>query len=85
VLFRDITKTYGVIALTAWEVNLTTIVAATALIGYSVNDKVVSGEHLRASGDEPLGNVIDRSLNQIPGRCNFASSMTLAALLSMAT
>lgn len=88
VLFLDVTKTFGVIAVTGWEVNLTTIVALLTLIGYSVNDKVVVydriREHLRTSGDEPLANVIDRSLNQVLARCIFTSGTTLAALLPMA-
>jgi SecD/SecF fusion protein len=88
VLFLDITKTFGVIALTGWEVNLTTIVALLTLIGYSVNDKVVVydriSEHLRGGGDEPLSDLIDRSLNQVLARCIFTSGTTLAALLPMA-
>ncbi|GGA53686.1 protein translocase subunit SecD [Pelagibacterium lentulum] len=89
VLFLDITKTFGVIAVTGWEVNLTTIVALLTLIGYSVNDKVVVydriREHLRSGGgNEPLAVVIDRSLNQVLGRCIFTSATTLAALLPMA-
>ncbi len=88
VLFLDITKTFGVIALTGWEVNLTTIVALLTLIGYSVNDKVVVydriREHLRGGADEPLADVIDRSLNQVLARCIFTSGTTLAALLPMA-
>lgn len=89
VLFLDVTKTFGVIAITGWEVNLTTIVALLTLIGYSVNDKVVVydriREHLRGSGaGEPLADVIDRSLNQVLARCIFTSGTTLAALLPMA-
>ncbi len=88
VLFLDITKTFGVIAVTGWEVNLTTIVALLTLIGYSVNDKVVVydriREHLRGGTDEPLADVIDRSLNQVLARCIFTSSTTMAALLPMA-
>jgi len=88
VLFLDITKTFGVIALTGWEVNLTTIVALLTLIGYSVNDKVVVydriRENLRTSGDEPLAHVIDRSLSQVLARCIFTSGTTLAALFPMA-
>ena len=88
VLFLDITKTFGIIALTGWEVNLTTIVALLTLIGYSVNDKVVVydriREHLRMGGDKPLAEVIDRSLNQVLARCIFTSGTTLAALLPMA-
>ncbi|WP_322892158.1 MULTISPECIES: protein translocase subunit SecD [unclassified Yoonia] len=88
VLFLDITKTFGIIALAGWEVNLTTIVALLTLIGYSVNDKVVVydriREHLRADTGAPLAEVIDRSLNQVLARCIFTSGTTLAALLPMA-
>lgn len=86
VLFLDITKTLGVIAVTGWEVNLTTIVALLTLIGYSVNDKVVVYDRIRENlgGDEPLSDVIDRSLNQVLARCIFTSGTTLAALLPMA-
>lgn len=88
VLFLDITKTFGVIAVTGWEVNLTTIVALLTLIGYSVNDKVVVydriREHLKADGHAPLADVIDRSLNQVLARCIFTSGTTLAALFPMA-
>lgn len=88
VLFLDVVMTVGVIALMGWEVNLTTIVALLTLIGYSVNDKVVVydriREHLRMSEDEPLADVIDRSLNQVLARCIFTSGTTLAALLPMA-
>ena len=88
VLFLDVTKTFGLIALMGWEVNLTTIVALLTLIGYSVNDKVVVydriRETLREEGDVPLGPVIDRSLNQVLGRCLFTSCTTIAALVPMA-
>lgn len=88
VLFLDITKTFGLIALTGWEVNLTTIVALLTLIGYSVNDKVVVydriREHLREGASTPLPAVIDLSLNQVLGRCLFTSGTTIAALLPMA-
>ena len=88
VLFLDVTKTFGVIALMGWEVNLTTIVALLTLIGYSVNDKVVVydriREHLAGGNDEPLADVIDRSLNQVLARCIFTSGTTLAAIVPMA-
>lgn len=88
VLFLDVTKTFGVIAITGWDVNLTTLVALLTLIGYSVNDKVVVydriRENLRNGRKEPLADVIDRSLNQVLARCIFTSGTTLAALLPMA-
>ena len=81
-------QSVGFIALMGWEVNLTTIVALLTLIGYSVNDKVVVyeriREHLAVGGDEPLADVIDRSLNQVLARCIFTSGTTLAAIVPMA-
>jgi SecD/SecF fusion protein len=47
VLFPDITQTFGMIAVTGWEVNLTTIFALLTVIGYSVDDKVVVYDHIR--------------------------------------
>ncbi|SLN76605.1 protein translocase subunit SecD [Oceanibacterium hippocampi] len=88
VLALDVTKTLGVIMLTGWEFNLTTVVALLTLIGYSVNDKVVVYDRVReamradASGD--LRSLIDRSLNQVLARCVFTSGTTLAALIPMA-
>ena len=88
VLFLDVTKTLGVIALMGWEVNLTTVVAMLTLIGYSVNDKVVVydrvREHLKDNPGAPLKGLIDTSLNQVLARCIFTSGTTLAALLPMA-
>ncbi|KIN73506.1 protein translocase subunit SecD [Sulfitobacter guttiformis] len=88
VLFLDVTKTLGVIALTGWEVNLTTIVALLTLIGYSVNDKVVVYDRIRETlaqgGTRPLAEVIDSSLNQVLARCLFTSGTTLLAIIPMA-
>ena len=88
VLFLDVTKTFGVIALMGWEVNLVTMVALLTLIGYSVNDKVVVydriREHVAEGADEALEDVIDRSLNQVLARCIFTSGTTLAAIFPMA-
>ncbi|PIL21334.1 hypothetical protein P775_04920 [Puniceibacterium antarcticum] len=88
VLFLDVTKTFGVIALLGWEVNLTTIIALLTLIGYSVNDKVVVYDRIReqlaTDSGAPLAEVIDRSLNQVLARCIFTSGTTLMAILPMA-
>ncbi|MGB5864396.1 MAG: protein translocase subunit SecD [Sulfitobacter sp.] len=87
VMFLDVTKTFGVIALMGWEVNLTTIVALLTLIGYSVNDKVVVYDRIRETlaqgGDRPLSEVIDTSLNQVLARCIFTSATTLLAIVPM--
>ena len=88
VLFLDVTKTFGLIALMGWEVNLTAIIALLTLIGYSVNDKVVVYDRIREilaeGGSRPLADVIDQSLNQVLARCIFTSGTTLLAIVPMA-
>src|SRR5690606_29885106 len=57
-LALDLTKTIGFFALAGVEFNLTAVAALLALIGYSVNDKVVVfdriRENLRLTPDKPL-------------------------------
>ena len=62
----DITKTIGFFALTGLEFNLTAVAALLALIGYSINDKVVVfdrvREGLRADPNTPLLRVLNETI-----------------------
>jgi len=84
----DLTKTIGFIALTGIEFNLTAVAALLALIGYSINDKVVVldrvRELLRLSPERPLAEVINEAVNSTLSRTVFTSLTTLLALLPMA-
>lgn len=84
----DITKTIGFFALTGIEFNLTAVAAILALIGYSVNDKVVVFDRVRellqAEPDRPLKDILNASIRSTLTRTVFTSVTTGLALLPMA-
>ena len=84
----DLTKTIGFFALTGIEFNLTAVAALLALIGYSINDKVVVldriRELLRIDPKKPLADTINQAVNSTLSRTVFTSVTTLLALLPMA-
>lgn len=84
----DLTKTIGFIALTGIEFNLTAVAALLALIGYSINDKVVVldrvRELLRITPERSLADIINEAVNSTLSRTVFTSLTTLLALLPMA-
>lgn len=83
----DLTKTIGFFALTGVEFNLTAVAALLALIGYSVNDKVVVfdriRENLRATPDKPILAVLNESISSTLSRTVFTSITTFIALVPM--
>lgn len=87
-ILLDLTKTIGFFALTGIEFNLTAVAALLALIGYSINDKVVVldrvRELLRQDSSTPLYNTINAAVNSTLTRTVFTSLTTLLALLPMA-
>lgn len=84
----DLTKTIGFFVLAGVEFNLTAIAALLALIGYSVNDKVVVfdriREKLRLTPDKPLIELFNESITSTLTRTIFTSLTTFLALLPMA-
>lgn len=84
----DLTKTLGFFVLSGVEFNLTAVAALLALIGYSVNDKVVVfdriRENLRAKPDQDFSLLVDRSISATLTRTVFTSTSTLVAILPMA-
>jgi SecD/SecF fusion protein len=87
-LALDLTKTIGFFALAGVEFNLTAVAALLALIGYSVNDKVVVfdriRENLRLMPDKPLVELLNESITSTLTRTVFTSVTTFLALLPMA-
>ena len=83
----DLAKTIGFFALTGVEFNLTAVAALLALIGYSVNDKVVVfdriRETLRAEPDKPMLSVLNESISSTLTRTVYTSVTTFIALLPM--
>lgn len=84
----DLTKTLGFFALTGIEFNLTAVASLLALIGYSVNDKVVVfdriRENLREKPDQDFAALVDKSISATLTRTVFTSLSTLVAILPMA-
>lgn len=84
----DLTKTVGFFAVTGIEFNLTAVAALLALIGYSINDKVVVldriRELLRLKPSASLYTSINEAVNTTLSRTVFTSITTLMALLPMA-
>ncbi|WP_151671791.1 protein translocase subunit SecD [Nitrincola schmidtii] len=84
----DLTKTIGFFVLTGVEFNLTAVAALLALIGYSVNDKVVVfdciRENLRLTPHKPMLQLLNESISSTLTRTLFTSVTTLLALLPMA-
>lgn len=86
-LALDITKTIGFFALTGVEFNLTAVAALLALVGYSVNDKVVVfdriREKLRSDPHKPFMQTLNESITSTLTRTVFTSVVTFLALLPM--
>ena len=84
-LFHDVITTLGVFVVTGYEFNLATVAAILTIVGYSLNDTVVIydriRENLRRYKTTPLGELIDRSLNETLARTLMTSLTTLIALV----
>lgn len=84
----DLAKTIGFFVLAGVEFNLTAVAALLALIGYSVNDKVVVfdrvRENLRLTPDKPLLQLLNESITSTLTRTVFTSVTTFLALIPMA-
>jgi len=84
----DLTKTIGFFVLAGVEFNLTAVAALLALIGYSVNDKVVVfdrvRENLRLTPDKPMLELLNESITSTLTRTIFTSVTTFLALIPMA-
>jgi SecD/SecF fusion protein len=87
-LALDLTKTIGFFVLAGVEFNLTAVAALLALIGYSVNDKVVvfdrMREYIRQTPDKPLVDLLNESITSTLTRTVFTSVTTFLAILPLA-
>jgi len=83
----DLAKTIGFFALAGVEFNLTAVAALLALMGYSVNDKVVVfdriRENIRKTPDRPMLELLNDSISSTLTRTVFTSVTTFLALLPM--
>lgn len=86
-IMLDLTKTIGFFALVGIEFNLTAVATLLALMGYSVNDKVVVfdrvRELLRQEPDMSFYDVLNSSVTSTLTRTIFTSTSTILALVPM--
>jgi SecD/SecF fusion protein len=91
-LILDVTKTIGFFAVTGWllgwQFDLESIAAILAIMGYSINDKVVVydrvRENLRKYRTMPLRELIDLSINETLSRTIGASTSVFLATIPLA-
>lgn len=83
----DLTKTIGFFALAGVEFNLTAVAALLALMGYSINDKVVVfdriRENIQKTPERPMLELLNDSISSTFTRTVFTSVTTFLALLPM--
>jgi preprotein translocase subunit SecF len=86
-LFHDVLITLSALSITGREINLPTVAAILALVGYSVNDTVVVfdrvRENLKLHRGEDLEELMDSSINQTLSRTFITSGTTLLVVLSL--
>ena len=86
-LFHDAIITLGIFALLAREVNVQTLAAVLTIIGYSLNDTIVTfdriRENVKAYRDMTFRDIINKSLNDVLSRTMLTSITTMLAVLAM--
>ncbi len=86
-ILHDVLITLGIYAFMGYEFNLTTVAAFLTLIGYSVNDTVVTfdrvRENMRKTRGGDLLTLINRSLNEMLARTLLTGGTTVLAALML--
>ena len=87
-LFHDAIITMSLFSIFQWELSVQTIAAVLAIIGYSLNDTIVTFDRIRENF-ENLGSkksffdICNQSLNEVLSRTLLTSLTTFLALLAM--
>jgi preprotein translocase subunit SecF len=86
-VFHDVLITLGLFSLLKVEVSLTVIASLLTLMGYSMNDKIVIfdrvRENLKILRREPIGSLVNRSINQTLNRTMLTAGPTFLTLLAL--
>ncbi len=86
-LIHDVVITVGCFSLLGKEFSLPIIAAVLSIMGYSLNDTIIVydriRENLRKHPKKPLGETINRSVNETLSRTILTSGITLVAVLSL--
>ena len=81
--------TFGFVIVMRIEVTLETVAAFLSLVGYGINDTIVTFDRVRenvalAEPDEELGHIVNRAINECLSRTAITSITTLIAIVPMA-
>ncbi len=86
-LFHDAIVTLGIFSLFGREVNVQTMAAILTIIGYSLNDTIVTFDRIRENSplyrDQSFRFIINRSLNDVLSRTLLTSITTMLAVAAM--
>jgi preprotein translocase subunit SecF len=85
--FHDIFITVGILSLTGKEIDLVVIAAVLTIAGYSINDTVVTFDRMRENMRNniriPLGELINRSINETLARTVMTTATVFLAVLAL--
>jgi preprotein translocase SecF subunit len=86
-VFHDTIITLGLFSLFNKEISLTVVAALLTLVGYSMNDTIVTfdriRENLKLMRREPLESLVNKSVNQTLSRTVLTSGLTLLTALAL--
>ncbi len=86
-LFHDAVITLGIFSLFGREVNVQTLAAILTIIGYSLNDTIVTFDRIRENMTTYRGynfyDIVNRSLNDVLSRTMLTSITTMLAVVAM--
>ncbi|MDT7604626.1 MAG: preprotein translocase subunit SecF, partial [Acidobacteriota bacterium] len=86
-VFHDVLVTLGMFSIFYWEINLTVIAALLTLVGFSVNDTIVTfdriRENLRLHRRESLYKITNDSINQTLSRTVITSGLVFLSVVAM--
>jgi preprotein translocase subunit SecF len=86
-VFHDVIITLGLVSIFDYEMSLNMIAAFLTLVGYSVNDTIVTfdriRENVRLLRHEPFPELVNRSINQTLSRTILTSGLTFLTVLAL--
>ena len=86
-VFHDVLVTLGFFSIFQWEVSLTVIAALLTLVGFSVNDTIVTfdrvRENLRLRRRDTLYNITNEAINQTLSRTVITGGLVFLSVLAL--
>jgi preprotein translocase subunit SecF len=86
-VFHDVVVTVGMFSIANKEITLTVIAALLTLVGYSMNDTIVTfdrvRENLKLMRKEPFPSLVNASINQTLSRTILTTGLTFLTVVSL--